>query len=220
MALCAELRALLPAETAQAWETIAPLIPDHYRLAGGTALAVHLHHRRSRDLDFFSVDPAPDLPALEQRLAELGAFAVSSRAVGTLSGVFEGARVQFLDAHSEVELAPPERHEGILVSSLPDIFAMKVKVVGDRGELRDYFDLKRIEELTGRRVEEGIGLYMARYGIPPEHASIEHVVEALGYLDDVDDDDLLPEDRGTIARYWAARQREIAINLNRFPSSS
>jgi predicted nucleotidyltransferase component of viral defense system len=217
MTLPAELTAVLPHETAQAWELIAPAIPDYYRLAGGTALAVHLHHRQSRDLDFFSADPNPDLPALERRLTQLGSFAVSSRATGTLNGVFEGAKVQFLDAHSQVELTPPERCEGILVSSLSDVFAMKIKVIGDRGELRDYFDLKRIEEITGRRIEEGIGLYMQRYQIPPEHQSIEHIVEALGYLDDVDEDDMVPEDRDTVAKYWTSRQPEISNHLSRFP---
>jgi predicted nucleotidyltransferase component of viral defense system len=219
MTLSAELSAVLPAETAQAWELIAPVVPDRYRLAGGTALAVHLHHRQSRDLDFFSVKPDPDLPALERRLNELGSFAVSSRTPNTLNGVFEAAKVQFLDAHDQVELAPPERHEGILVSSVSDVLAMKIKVIGDRGELRDYFDLKRIEELAGRRVEEGIGLYMARYQIPPEHPSIEHVLEALGYLDDVDEDDMIPESRKEIAKYWARRQREITRNLSRFPNA-
>lgn len=219
MTLPAELTAILPAETAHAWELIAPIVPDRYRLAGGTALAVHLHHRQSRDLDFISMEPDPDLSALERRLSELGSFAVSSRAPDTLNGVFEDAKVQFLDAHTQVELAPPERHEGILVSSVADALAMKVKVIGDRGELRDYFDLKRIEELTGRRVEEGIGLYMTRYQIPPEHPSIEHIVEALGYLDDVDEDDMIPESRKEIAKYWARRQREITRNLNRFPNA-
>lgn len=217
MTLPAELTAVLPRETADAWELIAPSIPAHYRLAGGTALAVHLHHRQSRDLDFFSVIPNPELDALERRLEELGSFAVISHATGTLNGVLGGAKVQFLDAHTQVELAPPERHAGILVYSLSDVFAMKIKVIGDRGELRDYYDLKRIEELTGRQAEEGIGLYMTRYRIPPEHPSIEHTLEALGYLDDVDEDDMIPEDHDTIAKYWARRQREISSNLSRFP---
>lgn len=40
------------------------------------------------------------------------------------------------------------------------------------------------KKITGRRVEEGIGLYITRYHMPPEHPSIGHTVEALGYLDD------------------------------------
>jgi Nucleotidyl transferase AbiEii toxin, Type IV TA system len=220
MTLPAELTEILPPETAWNWEQIAPILPDSCRLAGGTALAVHLHHRQSRDLDFFYSDPGLDLSALERGLSQLGSFAVSSRAPGTLNGILRSAKIQFLDAHDQIELAEPEQHAGILVSSLADILAMKVKVIGDRGELRDYFDLERIEQITGRSFEEGIGLYMTRYQIPSEHPSIGHIVEALGYLDDVDEDDMLPEDHATIAAYWRRRQPEISRNLARFPNSA
>jgi Nucleotidyl transferase AbiEii toxin, Type IV TA system len=215
--LPAELTQILPRETARAWEHIAAILPDSCRLAGGTALAVHLHHRQSRDLDFFCNDPNLDLAALERELSALGSFAVSSRAPGTLNAILQGAKIQFLDAHDQIDLDKPARHAGILISSLADVFAMKVKVIGDRGELRDYFDLKRIEEIAGRDIEEGIGLYMTRYQVPPEHPSIGHIIEALGYLDDVDEDDMLPEDRATIAAYWKRRQPEISRNLARFP---
>ncbi len=216
MTLPAELTEILPGETARAWERIAPILPAGCELVGGTALAVHLHHRQSRDLDFFYHDPNLDLDLLAERLSELGSFAVSSHAHGTLNGILDDAKLQFLDAHDQIDLDEPKPYAGILVSSLADVFAMKIKVIGDRGELRDYFDLKRIEELTGRHVEEGIGLYMTRYQIPPEHPSIEHIVESLGYLDDVDEDDALPEDHATIAVYWQRRQPEISRNLARF----
>jgi hypothetical protein len=219
MTLPADLAQILPPQTARAWERIAPILPSGCRLAGGTALAVHLHHRRSRDLDFFYRDPNMDLAALERELAQVDRFAVSSRASGTLNGVLGGARVQFLDAHDQLDLAEPEMHAGIQICSLADVFAMKVKVIGDRGELRDYFDLKRIEEITGRGFEEGIGLYMTRYSVPQEHPSIEHIVEALGYLDDVDEDEMLPENRATVAAYWRRRQPEIIRGLARFPGA-
>jgi hypothetical protein len=217
--LPAELTQILPHETAWAWEQIAPILPDSCRLAGGTALAVHLHHRQSRDLDFFYSDPNLDLAALERQLSRIGSFAVSSRAPGTLNGILRSAKIQFLDAHDQIDLDEPEPHAGILISSLADVFAMKTKVIGDRGELRDYFDLKRIEEIAGRGIEEGIGLYMTRYQGPPEHPSIGHIVEALGYLDDVDEDDMVPEDRATIAAYWKRRQPEISRGLARFPGA-
>jgi hypothetical protein len=217
--LPADLTEILPRETAWAWELIAPILPRSCRLAGGTALAVHLRHRQSRDLDFFYKDPGLDLAALERELSQLGSFAMSSRAPGTLNGILQDAKLQFLDAHDQVDLNDPEPHAGIFVSSLADVFAMKVKVIGDRGELRDYFDLKRIEEITGRGVEEGIGLYMTRYKVPPEHPSIGHIVEALAYLDDVDEDDMLSEDRATIAAYWKRRQPEISRSLARFPGA-
>src|SRR5439155_7633054 len=50
------------------------------------------------------------------------------------------------------------------VAGIADLLATKLKIIGDRGELRDYFDLKTIEERTAYRVEQGIGLYVAATG--------------------------------------------------------
>ena len=216
MTLRRELSAALPADTARTWETIAPAVPVSAYLGGGTALAVHLRHRQSRDLDFFFDDPALDLDSLDRRLRDLGRFAVTSRAVDMLNGLFSETRVQFLGAHGQINLEPPVVVAGIQVLGLSDIMAMKVKVIGDRGELRDYFDLKMIEQMTGRTFEEGLGLYTSRYGVTAEDASIIHIVSSLGYLDDVDEDEMLPESKQEIARYWVRRQREVLRNLSRF----
>ena len=53
MTLPAWLRAVLPDGTAETWEQIRSVVPDCAYLVGGTAIAVHLRHRVSRDLDFF-----------------------------------------------------------------------------------------------------------------------------------------------------------------------
>jgi hypothetical protein len=219
MSLPAELRRVLPAETAEAWERIAPVLPGSCRLGGGTALAVHLGHRESRDLDFFFNDAGLDLDSVERTLAARGELAVTRRAAGTLNCQFAGARVQFLHAAGQRDLDDALLIQSISVLGLSDVFAMKVKVIGDRGELRDYFDLEKIEQLTGRGVEEGIGLYMARYGVSQQDESIPHIVRGLGYLDDVDEDDMLPEGKAEIAAYWRRRQPEVARSLSHHASA-
>lgn len=50
----AEYADILPAGTSQSWVRLAPHLPHHTYLVGGTALAIHLRHRVSRDLDFFT----------------------------------------------------------------------------------------------------------------------------------------------------------------------
>ena len=216
MSLPGELRGVLAAETAEAWEALAPAIPEGCRLGGGTALAVHLGHRESRDLDFFFEDPRLDLDSLVRLLRTRGELAVARRAPGTLNCQFGAAKLQFLSAAGQQDLDEPLLVQGIAVLGLADVFAMKIKVIGDRGELRDYFDLQQIELLTGRPVEEGIGLYMARYAVAAQDASILHIVAGLGYLDDVDEDGLLPEDKAQIASYWRRRQPEVLRNISRY----
>jgi hypothetical protein len=216
MALPPEVRSALLGDTAEIWELIAPVLPQELYLVGGTALAIHLHHRISRDLDFFFHEEV-DLDRLSATLRDLGPFAIAQRSEGTLNGLFSETKLQFLSAASQVRLEPPTDVAGLRVAGIGDIFATKLKVIGDRGELRDYFDLMQIEQQAGRRVEEGIGLFLARYQVPPEDTTINHIVTALGYLDDVDEDDLLPVDKEAIETYWRKRQPEIVRNLGRFP---
>lgn len=216
MNLPAEVRAVLPADTVRAWGDLAPHLPDQLVLVGGTALAVHLRHRVSRDLDFFYTEPGVDLAALKRALEQLPAgFAVTREDAGTLNGVYGATKVQFLDASEQTSINPPRVVGGLHVASLEDILATKVKVVGDRPALRDYFDLKYIEEHTNLTVEEGLRLYMLRYGVSAEDTSIGHIIATLGYLDDVDPDDELSETKATIRKYWQARQPQIARNAAR-----
>ncbi len=219
MALARELVSVLPADTAGVWEVIAPAIPPGAYLGGGTALAVRLHHRVSRDLDFFFHERV-DLDALTRELQSVGSFAVTLRDEQTLNGVFSKTRVQFLSASGQRRLETTTTVAGIEVAGLADILAMKLKVIGDRGELRDYFDVMVLERDAGRTVEEGLALYMARYGVPAEHVTIRHIVEGLGYFDDVEADEALPVDRDEIVAYWRRRQPQVIRNIGRFPPRS
>lgn len=218
MTLSDELRRILPTDTATTWEIIAKVVPEQAYLGGGTAVAVHLAHRVSRDLDFFFHERSVDLDGLAGRLATLGPFAISDREPGTLNGVFSRTKVQFLHA-DEVSpqrlLEPPTQVEGIRVAGIEDLLAMKLKVIGDRGELRDYFDLMVIEEQSGRTVEEGLSLFLARYQPEYPDQAISHIVLGLGYFDDVDPDDALPVGREDIVSYWMRRQPEVVASLGR-----
>ncbi|MCY3635912.1 MAG: nucleotidyl transferase AbiEii/AbiGii toxin family protein [bacterium] len=57
---------VLTAAMLEVWDTVGQLAPPSGELMGGTALAVHLNHRRSEDLDLFVYDPFDPLPLLER----------------------------------------------------------------------------------------------------------------------------------------------------------
>lgn len=211
------LEALLPGETAQTWEQIAPVIPPEAYLGGGTAVAVHLRHRQSRDLDFFFHQPL-DLDRLVEALRSQGPFATTQRTVGTLNGLFGETRVQFLQCgieRPERQLEPTARVAGLQVAGLGDLLAMKLNAIAGRAQLRDYFDLMTIEQKAGRSVEEGLALYLARYQPAHPDSAITPILLGLGYLDDVADDPFLPAERETIAHYWQKRQPQIAVAIER-----
>jgi len=216
MSLPAHVRAVLPVDTADAWGDLAGHLPDELVLVGGTALAVHLQHRVSRDLDFFFTEPGVDLVALKRTLEGLPrGFAVTRESAGTLNGVYSATKLQFMDATTQTPIGDTTVCAGLRIAGLEDILATKVKVIGDRPALRDYFDLKFIEEHTVMTVDEGLRLYMRRYDVSADDDSVGHIITALGYLDDVDPDEQLPESKDTIQRYWAARQPQIARNAAR-----
>ncbi len=217
MSLPGWLDALLPGETAEAWEQVARVLPPWAYLGGGTAIAVHLRHRQSRDLDFFFHEEL-DLDELLERLRSQGSFALTGRAAGTLNGLFGTTRLQFLQAgleRPERRLEPTTPVAGLHVAGLGDLLAMKLNAIAGRAQLRDYFDLMAIEQEAGRSVEEGLALFLARYQPAHSESAITPIVLALGYLDDVADDPFLPAERATIARYWQQRQPQILAAIDR-----
>ena len=66
-----------------------------------------------------------------------------------------------------------------------------------------------IEERTDRAVEEGLGYFLARFQPADPQNQVTAVIRALGYLDDVDEDELLPAGKSDIAQYWQRRQPEV-----------
>lgn len=212
-----QLVAILPDDTARAWVALAPLIPPSAYLAGGTAIAAHLYHRASRDLDFFLARPE-DLEGLHRVLAEAGPWDASTVKGDTLNGVFGSTKVQFLEAADQENVEAPAPIAGIPVASLPDLLACKLNALLTRAPaaLRDYFDLKTIEEKTPLRTEEGLGIFVRRFKPTSPRSYLAEVVRALGYLGDVEDDNFLP--RGSFAKvkaYWEWRQPEVQRHLER-----
>lgn len=204
------LEGFLPAGTLRAWRALAPLVPDSAYLCGGTGLTAHLRHRVSRDLDFFTEAPF-DVTELARALSNAGTFAATLTDDGTLNGIFEDTKVQFLEASGQRLLRPTIMFGGVRLASLEDITATKLKVIQDRGALRDYFDLMQID--LRLPLEEGLTLLVQKYQPVSPTGLIANVVRGLGYLDDVEDDPALPLSRAEIEKFWAQRQPRLAANV-------
>ena len=219
MSLPGELAGVLPDDTARTWMSIRDVVPTAAYLGGGTAIAIHLRHRVSRDLDFFLREPI-ELERFVDVLAATGRLAVQQfdpePGRQTLNVLFGATRLQFLEASSVRVLEPLGRVAGVMVAGIGDLLAMKLKVICDRGELRDYFDLLAIERQGHRRVEEGIALALEKYRPRAGQAFVQAVVRGLGYLDDVQEDPGVPIPKGGGAAYWEHRVPEIVRSLSRY----
>lgn len=208
-----ELRSVLPADTATSWVILRDHLPPTVTLFGGTAIAAHLHHRVSRDLDFFYTDPNTNVQHLREKLESLRPTAVTLQDQTSLNAVFGHTKVQFLHAAEQRDLEPPTLIAGIKTAGLRDLTATKLKVILDRGELRDYYDLMAIEQHTGIKIETALSDYQHRYNDPNSN-NIYGIIRGLGSFSDVIDDPGLPTTRETIERYWESRQRHILTNLD------
>lgn len=207
-ALPRQVRDALDPGVARAWRLLADHLPDGLYLAGGSAVGVRLRHRRSDDLDFFFHADRIDLDALETTLTPLG-FVTTLREPGTLRMRLEKTKIEFLHADQgrrQQQLAPPDEIARIPVAALEDLMATKLKVLGERGELRDYFDVMKLETLGGIPIEQGLYLYLRRYGLDAASGQLHHLVRAMGYLDDAPDDDNVPMSRAALIAWWRERQ--------------
>ena len=146
--------------TALHWQTVTPLmrqaletvgqselVPRFY-LAGGTALALQLGHRRSVDLDFFS-ETDEVRPEMHRRAAHvLRSFdpEIVEQAWGNLVFGIQGClRVGFFGYGYRL-VAPPLLAVGVPLASLVDIGLMKLDALATRASRRDFYDLYALAE--------------------------------------------------------------------------
>ena len=188
-------------------EALCPLsefaISEGFYLGGGTAVALHLGHRRSEDFDWFRSAEIADPLALAQR-ARGGGLTVEGVqvAAGTLHAVVAGIRVSFLEYPYPV-LAAPERWEDppLTLASLDDLAPMKLAAVAQRGLRKDFADVYAMAREGGSLAD-----LLARYQKKYATSDFAHVLMALTYFDAADSEPPL-------AMLWDISWEEVKRNL-------
>lgn len=203
---------VLPDAQRRLWTELSA-IPGEFTLYGGTALALHLGHRKSVDFDFFA-DRAIDIPSLEQVIPFLGNAKVIQRAPNTLTALVDrGAPVQvsFFGVPKLAHLVPPSVADdnGLKIASLLDLAGTKASVVQVRGEAKDYLDMDALMRIGGVSLPVALAAAAKLYG-PSFNPEI--TLKALSYFDDGDLRELATEVKFRLA---AAVRR---VDLDRLPS--
>jgi len=144
---------VLPASQRRLWDELAQT-PDSFTLYGGTAIALRLGHRFSVDFDFFSRDSFTPHHLMANISYLAGATPRQSSANTLTVTVDRGGPVQvsFFGNLTFKTVAPAEQVEGpgIRVASLLDLAGMKVAVITQRAEVKDYVDIHAL--LTQARI--------------------------------------------------------------------
>lgn len=174
----------LPKATQHRLELLgAKKITRAFYLAGGSALALHLGHRLSVDLDFFTPRPF-DAPELARRLTEAGKFVQEQRKKDTLLGTLDQVKVSFF-RYSYSMIAKSEKTLNTAIASVPDIGAMKLEAIGTRGKKRDFIDLYFICRAQ-HTLEDVLDWYREKYrGV---QVNLVHYVKALTYFEEAEAD--------------------------------
>ncbi|MBI5230075.1 MAG: nucleotidyl transferase AbiEii/AbiGii toxin family protein [Candidatus Magasanikbacteria bacterium] len=166
--------------SAQEW-----LKKTDWYLAGGTALALQVGHRRSVDLDFFIKHPRFDNVDLTDRLASANHLEIELNKDNTIFAKLLGAKISFIAYPFFVPKQPALWYGFVKVLDKRDIAVMKIVAISQRGRKRDFFDLywcaNHIESL-----EEIIKRLPAQY--PSVAHDYHHILKSMMYFEDAEND--------------------------------
>lgn len=200
-----------------AWQNLATIagtaLAPRFYLAGGTAVALHLGHRLSHDLDFFTPERSFPTHLPRQELGHRGRLAVTQEDAGTFLGILNGVRISFF-IYPYSLLETPTELEGIQVASLPDLAAMKLDAISSRGKKRDFIDLYQICQATFS-LEQALRHFERKYaGV---NYSMVHLLKSLAYFEDAEDDPtpqmLTPLEWADVRRFFEVEVRRLMRTL-------
>jgi Nucleotidyl transferase AbiEii toxin, Type IV TA system len=176
---------VLPAPQRQIWNALASAPRLGFVLYGGTAIALHLGHRRSLDFDFFGSEPL-DKHQIRGEFAFVKDAVVLQDTPDTLGILAEMpaglVKISFFGniGFGRVDATLLTRDGVLLVASLQDLMATKLIATLDRAEAKDYRDIAAMIS-TGMSLSFGLSAFKLLFGGEPAQ-----VLRAIGYFKDGD----------------------------------
>jgi len=189
-----------------------PLLRSFY-LAGGSAVALHLGHRISIDLDFFTLQDDYAAESLTQQLRAIGHLDIQQQSRGTLIGLLKGVRISFF-SYPYPTLAEMAALDNVVVAHLLDIALMKLVAISQRGTKRDFIDLYFI-------CQHGYRLDDLLRQIPEKYRAVSyssyHLLRSLAYFADAEEDEtphmLVPFEWDHVKQFFEDEARRLAQQL-------
>jgi hypothetical protein len=178
---------VLPPAQRGLWPSLTAVSELGFVLYGGTAIALRLGHRQSVDFDLFNDAPL-DRDTLRRALPALAKSTVVQDQPDTLTALFatqgvtgQLVKISFFGGIDIGRVGEPEQPDGggVMVASLADLMATKLKVMLQRVEVRDYRD---VVALLRAGVDLAHGLASARILFGPSFQPSESL-KALTYFE-------------------------------------
>jgi predicted nucleotidyltransferase component of viral defense system len=151
---------------------------EQFVLVGGTALALQIGHRKSIDLDMFTISDI-DTDILLEKLKEDYSVVEKIKTKGALIIEIEGVKVDFIRFKYRFNY-PVVYSDGIRLANIDDIAPMKLDAITGRGSKKDFFDLYYLLEQYS--LDQMLQFFSAMY----PHSTLFHVIKSLAWFADAD----------------------------------
>ncbi|MGV4529313.1 nucleotidyl transferase AbiEii/AbiGii toxin family protein [Ornithobacterium rhinotracheale] len=154
-----------------------------FNLAGGTALALYMGHRKSIDLDLFSQSDF-NVERLEAHLVDKYNFQSEFSEKNTLKGTIQGVKIDCISNFSKL-CKPIRNYENLRIYSPEDITAMKLLAIADNGtRLKDFIDIAYLSSYYS--LNEMLEFASEKY--PNKNRII--LEKSIIFFDDIEDDNI------------------------------
>ncbi len=154
-----------------------------YVLVGGSALTLHICHRKSEDLDFFTYDDSFDKKEILEFIKSFETKEIINQTDEQIDLLLDGVKVTFFNANWG--FLKPNKIEQFNLASIEQIAAMKVNVLFLRAKFRDYYDLY----FLAKKCMSLRDIFKSSQPIV-EGVTFKLFAVALIYIDDIEDDDI------------------------------
>ncbi len=178
-------------------------------LAGGTAVALQLGHRRSIDLDLFTERPW-SFDRVQPALWASGELVVDRAEPGTFVGSVGGVRVSLFQYAAPLLEEPLSTRFGIPLASLIDLACMKLIAISQRGSKKDFVDLYYLGE-AGIAVRDIVKVLARKY--PGTQYNRIHLLRSLAFFEDAEEEAdpvmLVPYSWDRVRRYVLSQSQGL-----------
>lgn len=176
------------------------------RLAGGTALALQIGHRKSIDLDFFGhIDYSMDELKMAMESVSEDVQPVNSTKTMRFY-VVEGVKIDVVNyPYSWIDESVTE--DGLVLAGIEDIAAMKLAAITNRGTKKDFIDLFFL--LKTYSLSQMLDMYLKKYS----DSQLFTVLKSLVYFVDAESDPM-PHMLQDVS--WEEVKEKIIVSVNDF----
>lgn len=150
---------------------------EKFALGGGTSLALRFGHRLSVDLDYFTNQEFQATELMDDlRLEGATALAISKNSLRLDAN---GVKIDLL-RHAYAQLSPIEKIDGHQLISLPDLAAMKLNAIANRGSKKDFYDMAEL--LKHYEMKEMLTFFSNKY----PNIDLFAAIRSLGWFEESD----------------------------------